>query len=167
MAALAPSTDVTQVVTAPGQPSRTQSQINVIITTPRSTVAGVTPSVVVITQIVTPSSSGFLPRLTTAYTQAPECATRWVLLSTAGSVSITSGNFANDLVQDGIGSSYWRPCYASVPTPAYSPGVCYSGLTPAIIQQALIQVASNDVPQKRWQALCCPRYGDRRAPQAK
>jgi hypothetical protein len=159
--------DITQVDSAPSQPTQTQDLTDVFITTPRSQAPGVTPSVVVITQILTPGSSNSLPRLTTAYTQAPECATRWVLISTAGSVSITSGNFANDLVQNGIGSSYWRPCYASVPTPAYSPGVCYSGLTPAIIQQALIQVASNDVPQKRWQALCCPRYADRRALQAK
>ncbi|KAH7086615.1 hypothetical protein FB567DRAFT_75066 [Paraphoma chrysanthemicola] len=138
----------TAIVTASGQrPSATEILTSVIV---------VTPSVVTVTNVLTPGSSASLPRLVTAYTQSPECATRWLLLSSTGGATVTSGNFANDLIRDGIGSSYWRPCYASAPTPAYSPGICYSGQTPAIIQQALIQASSNGVPQTRWQALCCP-----------
>ncbi|KAH7086093.1 hypothetical protein BKA63DRAFT_560706 [Paraphoma chrysanthemicola] len=138
----------TAIITASGQrPSVTEILTSVIV---------VTPSVVTVTNVLTPGSSASLPRLVTSYTQSPECATRWLLLSSTGGATITSGNFANDLLRDGIGSSYWRPCYASAPTPAYSPGICYSGQTPAIIQQALIQAASNGVPQTRWQALCCP-----------
>ena len=99
-----------------------------------------------------------LPLLTTIYTQAPECSTRWILMSTLGVTSITSGHYAADnALGDGMDNMYWRSCYARETVPTYSPGMCFGGQTPALILEGTIAPLTTGKPQTRWQALCCPR----------
>jgi hypothetical protein len=85
------------------------------------------------------------PPLLTAFTPPSDCATRWTISEPS---AIRSGY----AWEQGIDTDYYSACNPYNVTPIYSPGICGSGQTLAMITEGQFESST------LWQGFCCNRY---------